>query len=233
MAGGAGAGVVGGGRGAGAEVAGDAAGGPGRGGRRGRREGAGGQPRAEAREDASRAGEAEAGRGERDRPGAAGPALEALARLFVSSLGELERALPLQIAGLDPGQVEKVVKDRVRSIREQLAGRQVIELDSIEQAVRAQAQPKARGRPPFAVSGDGLDLESTECRQPFGRDARARKDSRSNTYDEFTIRRFPTPTRDALTKSWPAGASPGMPCRTPPRLLLTRELPVRAGHDGQ
>ena len=74
-------------------------------------------------------------------------ALEALARLFVSSLDELERALPLQIAGLDPGQVEKVVKDRVRSIREQLAGRQVIELDSIEQAVKAQAQPKARGRP--------------------------------------------------------------------------------------
>lgn len=74
-------------------------------------------------------------------------ALEALARLFVGSLDELERSLPLQIAGLDPGQVEKVVKDRVRSIREQLAGRQVIELESIEQAARAEAQPKARGRP--------------------------------------------------------------------------------------
>ena len=74
-------------------------------------------------------------------------ALEAMARLFVSSLEELGRALPLQIAGLDPGQVEKVVKDRVRVIREQLASRQVIELDSIEQTVKAHAQPKARGRP--------------------------------------------------------------------------------------
>jgi len=73
-------------------------------------------------------------------------ALEALARLYVNSLDELERALPLQLAGLDPGQVEKVVKDRVWSIREQLASRQVIELESIEQAVKAQAQPKARGR---------------------------------------------------------------------------------------
>ena len=74
-------------------------------------------------------------------------ALEALARLYVGALDELERSLPLQIAGLDPGQVEKVVKDRVRSIREQLASRQVIELEAIEQAVKAQAQPKARGRP--------------------------------------------------------------------------------------
>lgn len=73
-------------------------------------------------------------------------ALEALAKLFVASLAELERSLPLQLAGLDPGQVEKVVKDRVRSIREQLASRQVIELESIEQAAAAAAQPKARGR---------------------------------------------------------------------------------------
>ena len=74
-------------------------------------------------------------------------ALLALTKLFVGSLEELERALPLQIAGLDPGQVERVVKDRVRSIRDQLASRQVLELESIEQAVRSQALPKARGRP--------------------------------------------------------------------------------------
>ncbi len=74
-------------------------------------------------------------------------ALEAVTKSYVDALGELERALPLQIAGLDPGQVERIVRDRVRGIREQLASRQVIELDAVEQAVRLANQPKARGRP--------------------------------------------------------------------------------------
>jgi hypothetical protein len=74
-------------------------------------------------------------------------ALEGLTKLFVQSLDDMERALPTELAGKDPGEIERLLRLRFRATRESLAGRKLLELEAIDQAVKAAAQPKARGRP--------------------------------------------------------------------------------------
>jgi hypothetical protein len=74
-------------------------------------------------------------------------ALEGLSKLFVQSLNDLERALPAELAGRDPGEIERLLRLRFRATRESLAGRKLLELEAVEQAVKAANQPKARGRP--------------------------------------------------------------------------------------
>ncbi len=73
-------------------------------------------------------------------------ALEALAKLFVQSLDDMVAAMSVSLAGKDPGEIERLLKDRVRSIRESLHGKKLIELETIDQAVKTAAQPKGRGR---------------------------------------------------------------------------------------
>jgi hypothetical protein len=74
-------------------------------------------------------------------------ALEALAKTFVKELEEAERALPQQLAGREPGEVERVLHDRFRSMRESLAGRKMLELENVELALKAANDPQAKGRP--------------------------------------------------------------------------------------
>jgi len=74
-------------------------------------------------------------------------ALEGLAKLFVQTLADLERSLPPELAGKDPGQIESCLHARFRAARESLAARQLLELETIEQVVKAANLPKARGRP--------------------------------------------------------------------------------------
>lgn len=75
-------------------------------------------------------------------------AMGSLTKLFVDSLSEMERALPLQIAGREPGEVERIVHDRIRGIREALSSKQVIELANIQTTIEQASRPKAKGRRP-------------------------------------------------------------------------------------
>lgn len=74
-------------------------------------------------------------------------ALRGLARMFVAGLDELERSLPYQLAGRSAAEIEKIIAERIRAQRAQLAGQTVIELQQVEQRIAADALPKARGRP--------------------------------------------------------------------------------------
>jgi hypothetical protein len=73
-------------------------------------------------------------------------ALVALAREFVQVLEEEEKALPLQVAGRDPGQVEAIVTERFRRHRQRLSEKQSIELQRVRSAVNNENKPKHRGR---------------------------------------------------------------------------------------
>lgn len=75
------------------------------------------------------------------------PALKALATLFVRELDNAFRALPLQLAGLEAGQIEKILADRFRTIRTRIAAQQALELEKIREAPRAK-RGKKRGRKP-------------------------------------------------------------------------------------
>ena len=66
--------------------------------------------------------------------------------MFVRSLDELTRALPLQLAGLDAGQIERSLDERVRQIRAMLSDRQVLELKRIDETAAGEGR-RARGRP--------------------------------------------------------------------------------------
>jgi hypothetical protein len=74
-------------------------------------------------------------------------ALEGLSKLFVQSLDDMIAAMSVALAGKDPGEIEHLLKDRVRTIRESLHGRRLLELEVIDQAVKSDAQTRGRGRP--------------------------------------------------------------------------------------
>jgi hypothetical protein len=76
--------------------------------------------------------------------------LEALSRRFVDCLDDCERTLPLRCAGQDPGQIERTVRQMFHEVRERLASQQIIELRALDEAVRRQTLPAARGRPAAA-----------------------------------------------------------------------------------
>jgi hypothetical protein len=73
--------------------------------------------------------------------------LEALARLFVLKLEELQLSLPILLAGKDAGQIEKIIIERFDSMRRDLSERQTLEITGANQRLLDAAKPKPRGRP--------------------------------------------------------------------------------------
>jgi hypothetical protein len=73
-------------------------------------------------------------------------ALVGLAQCFVQQLEELQSALPLTLAGKDPGQIEKIVKDRFHACRNRLAEQRMIEMQLVDESVKSQKKPKGRGK---------------------------------------------------------------------------------------
>jgi hypothetical protein len=74
-------------------------------------------------------------------------ALVSLTRGFVNAIEDLERSLPLQLAGLDAAQIERVLHDRIRSMRESLSRQKVLELELVGQKIKQGPAKSKRGRP--------------------------------------------------------------------------------------
>ncbi len=73
-------------------------------------------------------------------------ALTALAETFVSKLADMQQALPLELDGLDAGEIEKRITDRFAESRQAIIERRDIELHAAA-ATDAASGPAPRGRP--------------------------------------------------------------------------------------